>query len=766
MQTGGVGFQEAARAFQRMGRRDSAIWCATEHTKLSVSQGGNLPFYNAILFDWPQRTLDEGAGGAADELLNGFAESPFHQAALLAGNLAAANIELKQYIPAVLWSTLAVFLLPPSLPSNRTLLLKNLDRRARMLWELKQAASTVACLDFWRGVLPQCETTRQKTESVIEDVMDYLAVYTEDNPLCSLKDRLKILCEVLEALSHVRHLSDCADTRNECLQPCHLDIDSFPQGLDSETCRDLLKCWHLLSKVFVPYAARLSKGVRLLQGDRHTRMVGQRVRGNEEVRRWWQRAPLGDVRIHTDSILPSYQQLYIHPFSNVQYQSRRVRGGEVHVGVGFVDLGFLLFADVEVGTSADSPVTWVGLDESAYVCAKTCVLAEMLRINASVESVAQVWFSSTWSAETVEAFKAAVQSVLCMSETPARGAPRRWAAEETPAVREFLQQWLRAGGTSIEEARRRWLNAQTSPNVEAGRPWKISALKAKADRAALSRLLLTGEVPALPASDVGSITFWCNPRGTAGVENNGVFLQTLSHTLLWSERLRSEKSDVVSCGSLILQSRIASLQKRLVDGTFSVDLRCAKMQRAGGVVREIASLSPQTVSWSNLCDYFSSHDFHAMARESAPSACHLMHSMNWRWHVKGASLIDYESERQEEVYQQSVEVVSGQLLESARGGESLPVENGMSDLVVCPSEMLVHGTLENVVDSALTQSHARLWVERFVSRAAAAASPHEGGASLEHVHAEPFSIFSRSFSTAFFSLKYNASSFHADSVTQ
>ena len=56
----------------------------------------------------------------------------------------------------------------------------------------------------------------------------------------------------------------------------------------------------------------------------------------------------------------------------------------------------------------------------------------------------------------------------------------------------------------------------------------------------------------------------------------------------------------------------------------------------------IAALDPHTVSWSNVCDYYTPSEFHEMARAcSGSNTVHYAYSMNWPTNVKGASIIDY-----------------------------------------------------------------------------------------------------------------------------
>ena len=61
-------------------------------------------------------------------------------------------------------------------------------------------------------------------------------------------------------------------------------------------------------------------------------------------------------------------------------------------------------------------------------------------------------------------------------------------------------------------------------------------------------------------------------------------------------------------------------------------------------VSYISALKPDSMSWSNLCDYIPPPEFHRLARDcSRPSTEHFMHSMNWIMDTKGAFILDYGS---------------------------------------------------------------------------------------------------------------------------
>ena len=54
-------------------------------------------------------------------------------------------------------------------------------------------------------------------------------------------------------------------------------------------------------------------------------------------------------------------------------------------------------------------------------------------------------------------------------------------------------------------------------------------------------------------------------------------------------------------------------------------------------------LQPNSMSWSNVCDFMMPEDFHAMAKQcSGPQTKHLLFPMNWTREVCGAFVLDYD----------------------------------------------------------------------------------------------------------------------------
>merc|ERR1712087_18430 len=100
-----------------------------------------------------------------------------------------------------------------------------------------------------------------------------------------------------------------------------------------------------------------------------------------------------------------------HSFSNTADRAVIIYSGQLHIAVGFCDLGLL--TKCTIGQSKSGPVRFLAIDMSAYSVAKSYVIAEMLKNpKISSESVLEVWYSSTWTAPTKSDFQSTLETII------------------------------------------------------------------------------------------------------------------------------------------------------------------------------------------------------------------------------------------------------------------------------------------------------------------------------------------------------------------
>lgn len=129
------------------------------------------------------------------------------------------------------------------------------------------------------------------------------------------------------------------------------------------------------------------------------------------------------------------------------------------------------------------------------------------------------------------------------------------------------------------------------------------------------------------------------------------------------------------------------------------------------LIARIAALTPVTMSWSNIVDYFEIAHFHDLARRcSYMKPCiHYGYSMNWPTHVVGANILDYD---------QTVarnKTLVRKVLDDALGVNitTYAIEKilGWDSFFCYP----LRDNPLNLTDRYLARQHADVWVSAFLS---------------------------------------------------
>lgn len=116
---------------------------------------------------------------------------------------------------------------------------------------------------------------------------------------------------------------------------------------------------------------------------------------------WFTHAPIGTLNI---ADRPGVSTGLHPPFADVVQHALPIAAGGVHVAVGFVDLGVLaetLAVQQEEEERADgekgggdkvAKLQWVGVEQSAFCCAKTLVVVQMLKWGVDPDHIVQVCY--------------------------------------------------------------------------------------------------------------------------------------------------------------------------------------------------------------------------------------------------------------------------------------------------------------------------------------------------------------------------------------
>lgn len=386
-------------------------------------------------------------------------------------------------------------------------------------------------------------------------------------------------------------------------------------------------------------------------------------------------------------------------FSNSPPSKMSMRANGTYIGVGVNDLRLLLDASIEEGAVG---MRFVGIDLNDFAVARSLVITAMLRnSDIPVTHILQVWYSSTWSWETVSSFK----QTLSVMEFP----------KESSRVKQLLEFWKSAEAPDLRSSRQKWLNYFVSEE----RKWDactVASFTRLQDRLAACKYFITGEVcdGKRERPEVGSITMWAVPLDLdylLPLHNADSIFATMN--LEDFLPVHAEAADIVQLFVKDVLKKLNFVRKLLLDGKLEIEIWQEEVVLANcQVIKRISALSPAGISWSNILDYTDVASFHSLAiRCSAAnhSTMHYAYSMEWVKDVYGIPLSDWCRGRQ---------LMRASMLAELERGPSLQTfaaQTQMKDFLAlpgfgCPSRIWMYVTAMYLHPS---------WVARFVTTGSA-----------------------------------------------
>jgi len=270
-----------------------------------------------------------------------------------------------------------------------------------------------------------------------------------------------------------------------------------------------------------------------------------------------------------------------------------------------------------------------GIEANAFSVAKSLVLWDMICTKGIKASwVVQVWFSSVWSKRATNAFLAAARRVSSseyINKTDSSKPPNE--------VCLLVQHWASSKGVGLKKlVKRRAQTRQESSDA-------LFFARAE-DRIEMIRYHLTGAF-GLAGEDPcsSSIVMFDCPKISHDTKATSIF-----ETLTLSDVISSDlyNGSYFQTAERVKENRVKTLMKHVQAGRIKVQLSVHKLSlKSVTQTEDISRLEPLSTSWSNVLDYMSRDDFHALAKSCGPTAIHSGYSMNWQAKVYGTSLIDY-----------------------------------------------------------------------------------------------------------------------------
>ena len=293
--------------------------------------------------------------------------------------------------------------------------------------------------------------------------------------------------------------------------------------------------------------------------------------------------------------------------------------GRTYIGVGFVDLQQLLESEV-VGCDSAGPAVWRGYEMSQIAVARAKIILRLLEVEAPVDQVLQIWYSSCISEEASLLVQSSCADLVLV--------------EKDPEQKQLFKHWAKSSLGTVE-ATALWLQ-----HLEGGALALVCGnLCNSTDRVEYARYLLTGKV-FLGESDrlTGNLTWFCLPKEYLNFKKDG---ENIFHSIDVSSLDYTDT--LIQTVEATFTHKLLMLRENINSGKLSVQLATKKLApEMKETFEEIQALNPAQIDWSNVPDYLCVQDFFIMAKQcSGETTKHTFHLMNWIQCVFGCHLSDY-----------------------------------------------------------------------------------------------------------------------------
>ncbi len=216
-------------------------------------------------------------------------------------------------------------------------------------------------------------------------------------------EEISSINQMIELMSHLSPSSklDLIDKRVESYK-----IDSYPTGCNIQKCKHKLEMDYQNTRMCKMWM----KTIKLTELDFMS--IIRRLGNNLSSTIDWYNNCTEPGDINKNYVSQKYNPRILHSFSNEIYKFIHFEPGTCHVAVGFTDLGIFHEFKIKEKLSLTKPLYWIGYEASAFSVAKTSIIATMMILAQPTDHILQVWYSSSWSFETLGSFRNAIQYLL------------------------------------------------------------------------------------------------------------------------------------------------------------------------------------------------------------------------------------------------------------------------------------------------------------------------------------------------------------------
>ena len=326
-----------------------------------------------------------------------------------------------------------------------------------------------------------------------------------------------------------------------------------------------------------------------------------------------------------------------------------------YIGVGFVDLSMFLFADFD---SSTKPITFIGYDLNIISIARAYVIYSMMCLDYSVSSILEIWFSSTITERTYKAF---LNTCLILLDDPnliGDSNPKRkrvFLVDHQEEVLAILKYWTNPkSGLTQENAKEMWLQSIDEGQIEV-----VKNLRYSKDRIDYMKYILTGEIDFDSGKGkYGNYSIFNYPSN----ERCSNYQRTSESifAFLTMDNLAEGESLWDRC-ILTLMKGVIQTKKLIISGEIFCGFNCTEVSLDNlPIIKEIRSLEPALITWSNIPDYMDPAKFIKLTKLcSCSDTVHQVHFQNWVQSVYGANILDYPTDERLIIYDDMLKEFNG-----------------------------------------------------------------------------------------------------------
>eukprot|EP01062_Namystynia_karyoxenos_P058755 TRINITY_DN50237_c0_g1_i1.p1 TRINITY_DN50237_c0_g1~~TRINITY_DN50237_c0_g1_i1.p1 ORF type:complete len:975 (+),score=308.10 TRINITY_DN50237_c0_g1_i1:76-2925(+) len=352
----------------------------------------------------------------------------------------------------------------------------------------------------------------------------------------------------------------------------------------------------------------------------------------------------GDEAPRTPSVIRNHSFTHYPP----PKLTLQVHGTVGVVAFHFTDLLVLLLSTV-VYADGSSVLSFVGYEASAYSIAKSAVIAQMMIMDAPLDCVVQVWFSSGWSHETESAFRLACRSLVKAAADPAALSNRE--RQDACAVcaplpykaKVIVQIWSGTASVPRETSLQRWRVAHRRQDLG----FLAANLREARDRVDYCQYFLNGE---LLHCEVGSITMFADYSEVQQMVSSESVLQAIP---LLPIETAYEKGELVPTLLSFIKRRVHIMRLRLRKRRLKLEFHMSPLPSDPGTALGDPRVAPELAAvrqhkaryfyWGALPDVLGPITLHDLVeRCGAQHARNFAVSLRWGESTFGTHLLDYD----------------------------------------------------------------------------------------------------------------------------